>query len=90
MVLSAVQPCSSSPISLRRGSAESVVLPVPESPKNIAVSSFAPVLAEHCVGCHGGNRPQARLGLDTFANLLAGNRAYQEIVRSQPMQVIAG
>ena len=30
------QPCSSSPISERSGSAESVVFPVPESPKKIA------------------------------------------------------
>src|SRR3712207_3362435 len=45
------QPCSSSPMSLRSGSAESVVLPVPESPKNSATSSSrSPTFAEQCIG----------------------------------------
>ena len=39
---SSLQQCSSSPISLRRGSAESVVLPVPERPKNSDTSPCAP------------------------------------------------
>ena len=34
----------------RPGSAESVVLPVPESPKNSAVTPSAPTLAEQCMG----------------------------------------
>src|ERR687898_740236 len=44
------QPCSSSPTSLRSESAESVVLPVPDRPKNKAVSPFFPTLAEQCIG----------------------------------------
>src|SRR3546814_19742299 len=44
------QPCSSSPISVRDASAESVVLPVPDRPKKIAVSPSAPMLAEQCIG----------------------------------------
>ncbi len=44
------QPCSSSPIRRRLGSVESVVLPVPERPKKIAVfSPFKSVLAEQCM-----------------------------------------
>ena len=45
-----LQPCSSSPMSLRFGSADSVVLPVPDRPKNTAVSPSSPMLAEQCIG----------------------------------------
>jgi hypothetical protein len=34
----------------RRESAESVVFPVPESPKKIATSFCAPTFAEQCIG----------------------------------------
>jgi mono/diheme cytochrome c family protein len=34
---------------------------------------IAPVLAEQCIGCHGGRQPRAQLSLETFAALLAGN-----------------
>src|SRR2546425_1743047 len=44
------QPCSSSPINRRSGSAESVVFPVPERPKNSAQSPGLPTLAEQCIG----------------------------------------
>jgi len=44
------QPCSSSPISERSGSAESVVLPVPDRPKKIATSPASPTFAEQCIG----------------------------------------
>ena len=44
-----LQQCSSSPISLRRGSAESVVLPVPERPKNSDTSPASPSFAEQCM-----------------------------------------
>jgi len=37
-------------MSVRFGSAESVVLPVPERPKKIAVSPSLPILAEQCIG----------------------------------------
>ena len=37
-------------MSCRVGSAESVVFPVPESPKKMAVSPPAPTLAEQCIG----------------------------------------
>jgi len=45
-----VQPCSSSPTRRRSGSAERVVLPVPERPKNSATLPSAPTLAEQCMG----------------------------------------
>ena len=44
-----VQPVSSSPIRRRSGSADSVVLPVPERPNRIAESPRSPVLAEQCM-----------------------------------------
>ena len=44
------QPCSSSPINFLLGSAESVVFPVPDKPKNNAVSPFSPMFAEQCIG----------------------------------------
>jgi hypothetical protein len=44
------QPCSSSPISSRVPSAESVVLPVPDSPKKMLTSPAAPIFAEQCIG----------------------------------------
>src|SRR4030081_2269800 len=47
---SAPQPCSSSPISVRLGSADSVVLPVPERPKKMALSPSGATLAEQCIG----------------------------------------
>ena len=43
-------PCSSSPISFLLGSAERLVLPVPDNPKNNVVSPFAPIFAEQCIG----------------------------------------
>src|SRR3546814_10051417 len=57
------QPCSSSPISVRDASAESVVLPVPDRPKKIAVSPSAPMLAEQCIGmtpCGGRTKLRTR------------------------------
>ncbi|KTF07643.1 hypothetical protein MGSAQ_000862 [marine sediment metagenome] len=46
------QPCSSSPIRTRDGSADRVVLPVPDRPKKIALSSGFPGawLALQCIG----------------------------------------
>jgi hypothetical protein len=43
-------PCSSSPISERSGSAESVVFPVPERPKKIATRPCESTFAEQCIG----------------------------------------
>jgi hypothetical protein len=40
------QTCSSSPMSIRAGSAERVVFPVPESPKKRVTSPLTPSLAE--------------------------------------------
>src|SRR3546814_3467121 len=45
-----LQPCSSSPISVRLASADSVVLPVPERPKKTALLPSGPTLAEQCIG----------------------------------------
>ena len=51
-----LQPCSSSPISRRCGSLDSVVLPVPERPKKSAVSPSSPTFAEQCIGMHALQR----------------------------------
>src|SRR5690554_1579868 len=53
------QPCSSSPIRLRAGSADRVVLPVPDKPKNNVVSPSSPTLAAQCIGktsCAGNRK----------------------------------
>ena len=42
-------PCSSSPINFLFGSAERVVFPVPDKPKNKDVALCYPILAEQCM-----------------------------------------
>ena len=44
------QPCSSSPSRARRGSADRLVLPVPDRPNSRAMSPWGPSLAEQCRG----------------------------------------
>jgi hypothetical protein len=44
------QPCSSSPIKYRSASADSVVFPVPDSPKKIATLPSWSTFAEQCMG----------------------------------------
>src|SRR5699024_12447793 len=45
-----LHPSSSSPNKRRYGSAERVVLPVPDKPKNRATSPSSPTLLEQCIG----------------------------------------
>src|SRR5689334_15695813 len=74
-----LHPCSSSPIRSRSGSAESVVLPVPERPKNNAVSPFLPTLAEQCIGntLFWGNRKFITPKIDFFISPLAAARVFR-------------
>ena len=60
------QPCSSSPISGRWESVESVVLPVPESPKKTATLPSGPTLAEQCIDMtpRTGRRSFMRVKID--------------------------
>ena len=60
------QPCSSSPISGRWESVESVVLPVPERPKKTATLPSAPTLAEQCIDItpRTGRRSFIRVKID--------------------------
>jgi glycosidase len=53
---SSLQPCSTSPIHPRSGSLESVVLPVPDRPKNNATSPAGPTFAgtPHAASADGG------------------------------------
>jgi hypothetical protein len=48
--MSSPQPCSSSPINHLFGSADNVVLPVPERPKKSDTSPFSPAFAAQCIG----------------------------------------
>ena len=41
--------CSSSPMRSRSGSADRVVLPVPDNPNRMALSPPVPTLAEQCI-----------------------------------------
>src|SRR3546814_14551043 len=67
----ALQPCSSSPIRLRLGSAERVVLPVPERPKKIAVSPVGPMFAEQCIGStsRSGRSEERRVGKECVSTV---------------------
>lgn len=47
---------------------------------------IAPVLAETCTNCHGGTMPSARLGVDTFRNLLNGSQDNVVIVPGKPAE----
>jgi hypothetical protein len=54
----------------RVGSAERVVLPVPESPKKIAASPFGPMLAEQCIGntFFSGSSQLSTVKMDFFSS----------------------
>jgi hypothetical protein len=47
---------------------------------------LAPVLLEHCVGCHGGDNPAGQLRLETFAGLLAGGASGKAIEADKPTE----
>jgi mono/diheme cytochrome c family protein len=43
-----------------------------------------PILARHCVGCHGAEKPRAGLRLDTAAGAIAGGDAGPVVVPHEP------
>jgi hypothetical protein len=43
-------------------------------PRSFYTVRVAPLLADHCVGCHGERRQKAQLRLDSFAAVLRGGR----------------
>ena len=45
-----------------------------------------PVLATHCASCHGPERQEARLRLDTRSSLIEGGRSGPVVVPGQPLQ----
>mgnify|MGYP003321108918 FL=1 len=55
---------------------------VPDAPSY--EKSIRPLLAKHCVGCHGKDSPESRLDLRTLAGLLAGGESGPAIVRGKP------
>jgi hypothetical protein len=57
-----------------------------EKPPHAVPGSFysvrvAPLLEDHCVGCHGARRQKAKLRLDSFATLMRGGK-HGAVVRS--------
>lgn len=44
------------------------------APNSFYTARVAPVLEEHCVGCHGRNRQRAKLRLDSYAAVLRGGK----------------
>ncbi len=71
-------------MSLLSGSAESVVLPVPERPKKSATSSLSPMFAEQCIGktpCSVG-----RTKLRTLKMLFLISPAYPEPAMSTTLR----
>ena len=74
------QPCSSSPIKRRSGSAESVVLPVPERPKSKAELPALSTFAEQCMG----NTP--RVGID-YAGAYVEKPWYMETSPGTPFKM---
>src|SRR5208283_4882007 len=87
-------PCSSSPMSVRPGSAESVVLPVPERPKKIAVSPSLPVLAEQCIAMTCGVSLEGRQiddgQIGNKGRQILRRRTHQEIADEQRMPGVFG
>lgn len=46
--------------------------------------AVAPVLEAHCIECHSGSRPKARLALDTAEGVLAGGRNGPVVLPGKP------
>jgi mono/diheme cytochrome c family protein len=64
--------------------------PAAATPNSFYAARVAPILSEHCTGCHGARRQKGGLRLDSFAALIdggkhgpvvkAGNRSDSEII----------
>ncbi len=48
--------------------------PPPQSPQSFYAVRVAPILDEHCAGCHGERRQKSKLRLDTLAAVLRGGK----------------
>lgn len=48
------------------------------------LTDIKPMLARHCVGCHGSVKPRADLRLDTAAGILRGGRSGPSVVPGSP------
>jgi Planctomycete cytochrome C len=48
--------------------------PPPQSPQSFYAVRVAPILGEHCVGCHGARRQKAKLRLDNLGAILRGGK----------------
>ena len=46
----------------------------PQSPQSFYAVRVAPILQDHCAGCHGARRQKAKLRLDTLAAALRGGK----------------
>jgi hypothetical protein len=57
----------------------------PAQPGDVAFSThIAPVLMEHCTGCHGGQRPRNRLDLTSYERMMRGGMTGAAIVAGNP------
>ena len=48
--------------------------PPPQSPQSFYVVRVAPILEQHCTGCHGSRRQKSKLRLDTLGAALRGGK----------------
>lgn len=57
----------------------------PLRPGDVSFSAdVAPVLVEHCLGCHGGDMPAGRLQMESLATLLRGGAGGPPVVAGAP------
>ncbi len=57
----------------------------PAQPGDVAFSThIAPVVIEHCTGCHGGQRPRNRLDLTTYERMMRGGMTGVAIMPGNP------
>ena len=55
-----------------------------ENPGEFFEKRIRPVLATHCISCHGPERQESRLRLDTRSSLLKGGRSGPVVMPGQP------
>jgi hypothetical protein len=59
-------------------------IPAPSAPVPDFDHTVAPLLAEHCLDCHGGPRPKGKLDLSTHKAFLKGGRHGPILVSGRP------
>ncbi len=79
-------------MSVRLASADSVVLPVPDRPKNTAVEPSAPMLAEQCIGMTplGGSQPEYRVNVRVITQMAWHNLFIRTLLVRPTADELAG